>query len=162
MYLLLQFCIFADTFSPPSSADSLFFLCQIYTVTLNYMDTHTHMQIKGVRVNRRKLKHWIHWQWQQQKKDVVNVWPEFLFHKQRCWKWPQWKYWRKNHVEGLKLVWGLGMSELCKANVYIIELHYSLNQFRIPNIAMPSDLFYFIDNSTKSLTCTMLNRPVGY
>lgn len=59
MYLLLQFCIFADTFSPPSSADTLFFLCQIYTVTLNYMDTHTHAQQRGERVNSRKLKQWI-------------------------------------------------------------------------------------------------------
>ncbi len=72
---------------------------------------------------------------------------EILFYKKRWWEWHQWKYWRKNYavvLEGLKLVWGLEMSELCKAAVYIIELHYTLNQFPIPNIAVYIEWFILL------------------
>ncbi len=57
------------------------------------------------------------------------------------------KYWRKNYavvLEGLKLVWGLEISELCKAAVYIIELHYTPNQFPIPNIAVYIEWFILL------------------
>ncbi len=47
-------------------------------------------------------------------------------------------------MEGLKLVWGLEISELCKAAVYIIELHYTPNQFPIPNIAVYIEWFILL------------------